>query len=140
MTDASLVTQEILGRVIGQRAGVTGASNALELVAAREPILGSYVFERLMVLAGKLAVSGAPPDIVRGCCDDILDVVTIAVRAVWAGHDELWHGVDLRRLSRKNCRLKSRRARMPVKRDNDAALAPGSNGATASAMPSGEGG
>ncbi len=111
MTDARLVTSELLGRVIKERATGGGDSNALEALAAREPVLAVYVSERLVATSGRLALSGAPPEVVRGCYEEILDVVVVALRAVWAGHDELWKGVDLEFLGLAGARLKRRRVR-----------------------------
>lgn len=95
MTDGSLVTRNVLATVLKERATEGAETNAVQQLATREPVLAAYVSERIVAVSGKLALSGAPSEVVRGSYDDLLEIVTVTARAIWKGQDEFWKDVDL---------------------------------------------
>lgn len=73
-----------------QNVAAKGGPETLSEVARTEPALASFVFESLAVIAGKLALSGAPTQIVQGSHEDMLALVLTCVQALRRGHYELW--------------------------------------------------
>lgn len=73
---------------IGQR----GNPESLEDLALREPALASYISESMASLAGKLALSGAPSQLVQGLYNEALAVLLSSVEAQRRGHYDLWKG------------------------------------------------
>ena len=114
MTDASLVSPEILRAVVEKVSGESGGSEVLTRLSAREPVLGTYIVENLLVLSGKLALSGAPPDVVQACYDDMIKLVAVSVGSVWKASDDLWKGIRIRDIAR----AASRRRRGAVRQES----------------------
>jgi hypothetical protein len=67
-----------------------GSAGALNEFAEAEPALGSFIYESLAAAAGKLALSGAPNEVVQGAHEEVLDVILTCVQALRRGHYELW--------------------------------------------------
>jgi hypothetical protein len=67
-----------------------GAREALAAVAQLEPALASYIHESLATIAGKLALAGAPTEVVQGSNQDMLAMVLTCVQAQRRAHYELW--------------------------------------------------
>ena len=76
------------------RKGVTeaGVLPALDALGEREPALAGYLGEGLASLAGKLSLTGAPTDLVRGVHSEALLLALSALEAQRAATYELWHG------------------------------------------------
>jgi hypothetical protein len=80
----------------------SSASEALTALAGTEPALASFIHECLATVAGKLALSGAPTEVVQGSHEDVLTLVLTCIQALRRGHYELWkdalEGTPLARL------------------------------------------
>jgi hypothetical protein len=91
-----------------------GSSPALSEFAETEPALASFIYEGLTSVAGRLALSGAPAELVQGSHEDILAVVLTCVQALRRGHYALWQdtvtGTRLAQLD-PSLQLKPRRRR-----------------------------
>lgn len=70
--------------------GKQGTDKALAELASQERDLTAYIAHSAMNIAGKLALSGAPSEVVRGSHDDFLTVILTCVGALKRGHYELW--------------------------------------------------
>ena len=68
----------------------SGAGEALAAVGQLEPALASFIHESLATIAGKLALAGAPTELVQGSNEDVLAVVLTCVQAQRRAHYELW--------------------------------------------------
>jgi len=110
VTDPGVVTPSVLAAALAERADENRQANILEKLAEREPVLAAYISERIVSVSGKLALSGAPSEVVRAAYDDLLEVVGVAIRAVWKGQDEFWKGIDLTQLSGHSGRGSRRRS------------------------------
>jgi hypothetical protein len=75
-----------------QDLGAQGYPQALEDLATREPALAAYISESMASLAGKLALSGAPTQVVQGLYNETLAVLLSSVEAQRRGHYDLWKG------------------------------------------------
>ncbi|MBY0231842.1 MAG: hypothetical protein K2W96_21380 [Gemmataceae bacterium] len=85
----------VLGKhLTDARRGVAGqgALAALDALGEREPALAGYIGEGLASLVGKLALAGAPSDLVRGVHSEALSITLGAVEAQRAATSELWEG------------------------------------------------
>jgi hypothetical protein len=67
-----------------------GNADALTEVGQVEPALASFISESLVTVAGKLALSGAPTEVVLGSHEEFLLLVLTCIQAVRRGHYELW--------------------------------------------------
>ncbi len=67
-----------------------GSPQALTDFAQTEPVLASFIYEGLAVVAGKLSLSGAPTELVQGSHEDVLAVILTCVQAMRHGHYALW--------------------------------------------------
>jgi len=61
----------------------------LEQLAEREPALGQFVSETAMIIAGKMALSGAPTEIAQGVHEDMVALVMTCLGAVRRGTYEV---------------------------------------------------
>lgn len=75
-----------------QEIGERGNAECLEDLAKREPALAAYISESMASLAGKLALSGAPTQIVQGLYNEALSVLLASIEAQRRGHYDLWKG------------------------------------------------
>ena len=98
MRDAGLISPDIMRDVLDEPVPQDKDTDILEAIGSREPVLASYVAQSLLAISGKLALSGAPPELVCGCHEDLLEVISASVRAVWRGYDEFWKGTDLEKM------------------------------------------
>jgi hypothetical protein len=64
--------------------------DALAELSNAEPALASFIYETLAAVAGKLAVSGAPTELVQAVHGEALTIVLTCVQAQRQGHYELW--------------------------------------------------
>jgi hypothetical protein len=87
--DSMLVEPE---HIVSARQDVAakGSGPALNEFAQAEPALASFIYEGLASVAGKLALSGAPTELVQGSHEDVLAVVLTCVQAMRRGHYALW--------------------------------------------------
>ena len=67
-----------------------GNADAQAEVGQAEPVLASFLCESLATVAGKLALSGAPTELIMGSHEDILAITLTCIQAVRRGHYELW--------------------------------------------------
>jgi hypothetical protein len=67
-----------------------GAAEALEELGKGEPALASFIHESLAAGSGKLALSGAPTELVQSAYQEALAVVLTSVQALRRGHYEIW--------------------------------------------------
>jgi len=87
-TDSTIVDADILAQA--QSAIATDESTALRRLSEREPLLASFMLEKMLVIAGRLALSGAPSEVVNEIDDCIRLLVLIGIEATRLGHYELW--------------------------------------------------
>ncbi len=67
-----------------------GTGKSLQAFAQVEPALAAYIYETSAGIAGKMALAGAPAEVVQGSHEDLLAVVLTCVRALRLGHYALW--------------------------------------------------
>lgn len=103
MKDA-VVTKDTLTAIAAAVETEAVNTNVIQSIAAREPLLAAFIADQLVTISGKLSLSGAPPEIVQRTYEDVASLVATSVRAVWAGTDELWRGIDLGDLTRRRPR------------------------------------
>lgn len=60
-----------------------------------EPSLANFVNQVSLQIAGKLALSGAPPWVARGAHHDIVEACVIAYLAFKKGSFEIWNGLEM---------------------------------------------
>jgi hypothetical protein len=87
--DSMIVEPEYLLHARKDIAG-SGTGEALAAVAQLEPALASFIHESLATIAGKLALAGAPTEVVQGSNEDMLAVVLTCVQAQRRAHYEMW--------------------------------------------------
>ena len=69
-----------------------GHQAALESLLGREPALASYMSQAMATIAGKMALAGAPTEVVQGVHADVLLVMLSSLEASRAAEYELWEG------------------------------------------------
>lgn len=84
LVEAEMIAEELKG--IGRR----GTDGALEELAAHERDLTAYITISASSIAGKLALAGAPTEVVRGSHEDFLLVILACIGAMKRGHYQLW--------------------------------------------------
>jgi len=67
-----------------------GHQAALEALLGREPALASYMSQAMATIAGKMALAGAPTEVVQGVHADVLLVMLSSLEATRAAEYELW--------------------------------------------------
>ena len=87
-TDATIIDAAILAQA--QSAIATDEGAALRRLSEREPLLANFMLEKMLVIAGRLALSGAPSEVVNEIDDCIRLLVLIGIEATRLGHYELW--------------------------------------------------
>jgi hypothetical protein len=73
-----------------QDVAAKGSGQTLTEYGQAEPALASFVHESLAAVAGKLALAGAPTELVQGTHEEVLAVVLTSLQALRRGHYELW--------------------------------------------------
>lgn len=87
-TDSMIVDADILAQA---RSAISAdESNALKRLADREPVLASFLLEKMLVIAGRLSLSGAPSEVVNEVDDCIRYLLMTGIEATRIGHYELW--------------------------------------------------
>jgi hypothetical protein len=74
----------------GRDVAAKGPGPTLNEFGKAEPALGSFIHESLAAVAGKLALSGAPTELVQGSHEEMLALVLTCVKALRRGHYDLW--------------------------------------------------
>jgi hypothetical protein len=74
----------------GQQVVEEGAEQSLARLAEAEPALASYLRHCLTAVAGKLALSGAPTEVVQGNHEEVLTAILVCLAALRQGHYDLW--------------------------------------------------
>lgn len=87
--DAMLVEPEYLVKA-RQEVLNEGTGSVLTQISGQETILAAYIHESLASMAGKLAIAGAPTQVVQAVHEDALAVVLTSLQALRQGHFELW--------------------------------------------------
>jgi hypothetical protein len=87
--DGMLVETSFLIRA-GRELARGSAAEGLFALAGREPVLAAFLAEGLAAIAGRLALSGAPPEVVQGSHEEMLALALTCVQALRRGHYELW--------------------------------------------------
>jgi hypothetical protein len=87
--DAMLINPEFIIKA-RQEVADQGTGKSLEGFARLEPALAAYIYETTAGIAGKLALAGAPTELVQGSHEDMLAVILTCVQALRRGHYELW--------------------------------------------------
>lgn len=68
----------------------TGHQAALEGLLEREPALAAYVSQAMATIAGKMALAGAPSEVVQGVHADVMLLMLSSLEASRAAQYELW--------------------------------------------------
>jgi len=88
MKDSAIISGEAFEQAVNHVAD--SENEALECLEEREPILAGFIERTLTTMAGKLALSGAPTEMVQGCHEHMLGVVLVSLEASRIAHYELW--------------------------------------------------
>jgi hypothetical protein len=91
--DGMLVTAKVLrrtGRRLGRRIKEHGLHQAHEDLAEFEPALARFIAQGCETVAGRLALSGAPTELVQAVYGDVLHMSLKAVQAMRCGQFEYW--------------------------------------------------
>ena len=67
-----------------------GHQAALEGLLEREPALAAYMSQAMATIAGKMALAGAPSEIVQGVHADVMLLMLSSLEASRAAQYELW--------------------------------------------------
>ncbi len=86
-----LVDNGIVERT-GLRASERNRLSAIDCLRQREPVLASYISDEISKIAGRLALGGAPGEVVRGVSADMEFFAAKIYIALDLGHNELWKG------------------------------------------------
>jgi hypothetical protein len=79
----------------GQSVAAGGVSAAQERLAETEPDLAFFLSTSAEVIVGRLALSGAPPEVTRGVFEDVMRLTLTAVEATRGGLRDFWSaGLD----------------------------------------------
>ncbi len=87
--DGMLVQSSFLIRA-GRELARANPAEGLAALARREPVLAVFLAERLATIAGRLALSGAPPEVVQSSHEEMLTLALTCIQALRRGHFELW--------------------------------------------------
>ena len=91
--DGMLVTAKVLRRTsrrLGRRIKEHGLHQAHEDLAEFEPALARFIAHGCETVAGRLALSGAPTELVQAVYGDVLRMSLKAVQAMRRGQFEYW--------------------------------------------------
>jgi hypothetical protein len=87
VSDAALIDADTIQTALQNRANDSTPDSPFEILRT-EPILSSFVHGELLQLVGKLALSGAGTDVVRGVSTDVhrlLGITAAAFRLAYCG-------------------------------------------------------
>jgi hypothetical protein len=116
--DAMLVEGDFL--VTARQAVATkGAPLGLKELGLAEPILAAFIHESLAAVAGKMALSGAPTEIVQGVHEDVLGIVLTCHQALRLGHYELWKDTMLENVTSETPGESQTKRKRPRKKVSD---------------------
>ncbi len=87
--DAMLVEADTLTTVLRELTQC-GPYAAIEQLRKQEPVLVSFVEEKLAAISGRLALAGTPRAAIRGSHGDILFLVVGCLQGLRQGHYALW--------------------------------------------------
>lgn len=73
-----------------QEVASAGVIESLRMVGEAEPALALFIQESLATAAGKLALSGAPTEVVHGSHEESLAIILTCIQAMRRGHFDLW--------------------------------------------------
>jgi hypothetical protein len=93
--DSMLVEPEMIRKTLEFLREQGGSANVFGQFAAEEPALASYLHEALAGIAGKLALSGVPTQLVQELHEEMLSVSLASLLTLRRGHYELWKGTIL---------------------------------------------
>lgn len=94
MRDETLVSDAALQQAMDSM-GQHGPEAVLQTFLHAEPNLGPVVLATATQVAGKLALSGAPQEVVAGVHVDLLRTAALIYHAVRAGSYEIWYDTSL---------------------------------------------
>jgi ribosomal protein L7/L12 len=92
--DDTLVSPQALQAAIDHM-GQHGFEAILQSLGQAEPYLGHFLTENATRVAGKLALAGAPHEVVTGVHADLLSACALVYVAVRRGSYEIWQGTAL---------------------------------------------
>ena len=87
--DSMLVQHTHIVEARGQIAE-QGHQAALEGLLEREPALAAYMSQAMATIAGKMALAGAPSEVVQGVHADVMLLMLSSLEASRAAQYELW--------------------------------------------------
>ena len=94
MRDDTLVSEQALQVAIDDL-GRRGAEALVEDLMQSEPRLGGFLTQSATLVAGRLALSGAPQPVIEGVYGDLLGACAFVYRALRHGSYEIWQGTAL---------------------------------------------
>jgi hypothetical protein len=112
--DGMLVEPEFLVSA-RQDVATQGSGPAMTDLAQIEPVLASFLHESLAAVAGKLALAGAPTELIQAVHEEVLGIALTSLRALRRSHYEFWkhsmEGTLLAQLDAEFCKKTPRRRR-----------------------------
>jgi ribosomal protein L7/L12 len=94
MRDDTLVSKQSLDTTLNQL-GEHGSDSFVNTLLEAEPDLGGFLTHNATLVAGKLALAGAPQPVIEGVHSDLLAACALVYWAVRQGSYEIWHGTAL---------------------------------------------
>jgi ribosomal protein L7/L12 len=94
MTDQTVVSEAALQAALNE-IGCHGPERILRGMAQAEPNLGPFIRHTAVQVAGKLALTGAPPEVVQGVHEDLLSACALTYLAFRKGSFEIWRDTAL---------------------------------------------
>ncbi len=95
--DGMLTTHKMIARA-KKRLTKQGSTASLGDLTTLEPVLAEYIDNTSTQIVGKLALAGAPTELVQAVHEDVLKVVLTAIAALSRGHYKLWRETALGKL------------------------------------------
>ena len=92
--DSMLTTQEMIHDASTQL-NEAGWNAWNQRLTELEPELANFVDTRATVIAGRLALSGAPNAVTEGVFEDVMRCVLVAISALRQGHFQLWKDTEV---------------------------------------------
>jgi ribosomal protein L7/L12 len=94
MTDQAVISPVALQAAITEL-NQQGAENLLGRIQQAEPEFGSFIHHMAVQVAGKLALSGAPAEVIQGVHNDLLGACALTYLAFRKGSYEIWQDTVL---------------------------------------------
>ena len=95
MTPDSMLTTQRMVHSAEESVQEQGWESAWRDLKEQEPMLADYFENRSTMIAGNMALAGAPTNVVQGVYNDIMEITLTAISALRRGHYELWKDTEV---------------------------------------------